>query len=402
MAGSHDFFRDDISGQVNNAVALNQPGSTMKPITYASAFAKGWSPSTIVVDEPKTIANGGQSSYVLNNADLRYRGAVPVRTALGSSLNVPAVKALEYAGLPTVYALAKKMGLSDLGELSNYGLSFTLGAADASLLDMTYAYSVFANRGEQAGMASVLGGKTDARALDPVTILQIERANGEVIWKVKPRKERLLAANLVYLLTNVLSDDAARVSLFGANSPLNLPGRRAAVKSGLSDDARDAWVIGYTPQLVAGVWIGNANNQPMVGGTSTLTAAPVWRAFMMAALEGSPPQDFAVPEGIQFVNVCAETGAVPAPTCAGPPVSEPFLSNRLPLGAMLTARPSPTLASPPPPPRLQTLTPTATTTPRAGATLLLPATATPTPTRTVLPPAATPTRTPTRTLTPAP
>jgi membrane peptidoglycan carboxypeptidase len=178
MVGSHDFTRDDISGQVNNATALNQPGSTMKPITYLSAFMKGWSPSTIIRDEPLRIQDG-ESSYVLNNADLRYRGDVTARVALGSSLNVPAVKALNYAGLQPVYALAKRLGLTTLEDVANYGPSFTLGGVDVTLMDMTYIYSIFANQGEQAGMSSVLGLPAGSRNLDPVAVLKIENVAGK-------------------------------------------------------------------------------------------------------------------------------------------------------------------------------------------------------------------------------
>jgi membrane carboxypeptidase/penicillin-binding protein len=139
-------------------------------------------------------------------------------------------------------------------------------------------------------------------------------------------------ANAAYLITNVLSDDRARYSMFGANSPLNLAGRPAAVKSGSSDNTRDAWAIGYTPQLVTGVWVGNANNAPMPGATSTYTAAPIWAAFMTAALEGQRAIDFPVPEGIQFVDVCVTTGQAPTRDCPGV-VREPFLTGRLPSGA---------------------------------------------------------------------
>jgi membrane peptidoglycan carboxypeptidase len=330
MVGSHDFFRDDISGQVNNALSLNQPGSTMKPVTYLAAFMKGWAPSTIVVDEALRITDG-DSSYVLNNADGRYRGPVTARTALGSSLNVPAVKALEYAGLEEVYNLAKRMGLSTLHDVDFYGPSFTLGGADVSLIDMVYVFSVLANQGEQAGIGSVLGLPKGNRALDPVAVLKVENVQGKTIWQAKARRERIVPANAAYLIQHVLSDDAARVSMFGTGSPLNLPGRRAAVKSGLSDNARDAWAIGFTPQLVAGVWVGNANNKPMPGATSTFTAAPIWQAFMRAALDGQPAEDFPVPDGIQQVQVCATTGQAPDRNCPQV-INEVFLAGRTPAG----------------------------------------------------------------------
>jgi len=291
MVGSHDFFRDDISGQVNNALAVNQSGSAIKPVTYLAAFLKGWDPNTRVVDERITL---GDDRRPLGNADGRYRGEVTVRVALGSSLNVPAVKALQYAGLENVMALARRMGITTLRDISQYGPAFTLGA-DVTLLDLTYVYAVLANGGQQAGIPSVLDLPPGSRPLDPVAVLKVENGDGDVIWQAKERTERIVPEDKVYQITDILADDSARVSMFGANSPLNLPGRPAAVKSGSSDETRDAWTLGYTPQLVAGVWVGNANNAPIPNGTSTYTAAPIWRAFMLAALEGQPVVQFPRP-----------------------------------------------------------------------------------------------------------
>jgi membrane peptidoglycan carboxypeptidase len=292
---------------------------------------------------------------------------------------VPAVKTLEYAGLESVYALAKRMGLTTLHDMDFYGPAFTLGGVDVSLLDMTYAFSVLANQGEQAGIASVPGLPKGSRTLDPVAVLKVENVQGKTIWQAKPRKERLVPANAVYLVQNVLSDDAARVSMFGAGSPLNLPGRRSAVKSGLSDDARDAWAIGFTPQLVTGVWVGNANNKPMPGATSTFTAAPIWREFMTAALQGQPAIEFPVPDGIQQVQVCATTGQAPTRDCPRV-VTEVFLAGHTPAGTSnrvptpqntkepepsATPRPQETPTAPAP---STTRTPSVTPTPRGTQT----------------------------------
>ncbi|HLF79264.1 MAG TPA: transglycosylase domain-containing protein [Dehalococcoidia bacterium] len=352
MVGSHDFMREDISGQVNNALALNEPGSTMKPVTYLTAMLKGWAPATIVVDEPIKLANGEAGSFTLGNADKKYRGSIPVRTALGSSLNVPAVKALEYVGLEQVYAMAKRMGVSSLNSLSNYGPAFTLGGVDVNLLDMTYVYSVLAGQGEQAGIASTLESGKDSRPLDPIAVLKVQSSDGKVLWQAKGRKERIVPANAAYLVTNILSDDSARVSMFGANSPLNLSGRQAAVKSGSSDETRDLWAIGYTPQLVTGVWVGNANNKPMTGATSAYVAAPIWNAFMTAALQGKPAVNFPVPSDVEYANVCATSGQAPTNNCPSV-VKEVFMAGRLPSGVKsLSAAPvTPTRALVSPTPR---------------------------------------------------
>ncbi len=325
MVGSPDYFEDSIDGQVNNAVSLNQTGSSIKPVTYLAAFTKGWSPATLIDDRAMTIRDRS-GSFVLGNADNRYRGTVPVRQALGSSLNVPAVKALEYAGLANVYALAGKMGITTLKDLSNYGPSFTLGGVDATLLDMTYVFSVLDDYGEQVGMEPV---EKTTRAVDPIAVLRVEDAHGRVLWEPKRKKERVAAAAQTYQITSVLSDNSARVSMFGPSNALQVPGRKAAVKTGLSDNARDAWALGYTPQLVAGVWVGNADNSPMRGATSGITAAPIWRDFMVAALEGQPALDFPLPSDVRLVQVCESTGLLPTRGCPRV-VTEVFLASAAP------------------------------------------------------------------------
>jgi len=171
----------------------------------------------------------------------------------------------------------------------------------------------------------------DQRPLDPVAVLTVATDGDKILYRAKGRKERIVPANATYLITNVLSDDSARASMFGANSALNLQGRPAAVKTGSSDETRDLWAIGYTTQLVAGVWVGNADNKPM-NGTSSLVAAPIWREFMGAALKDKPVAQFPVPSGIEFAKVCATTGAAPTNSCPKV-VTEPFLAGRLPSGA---------------------------------------------------------------------
>jgi membrane peptidoglycan carboxypeptidase len=308
MVGSPDFYDDSLSGQVNNATSLNQPGSTIKPITYLTTFLNGWTPSTPIVDEPIPWNNGQ-----LGNADGWYRGTVPVRTALASSLNVPAVKALQSVGLGPVVDMARRLGISTIDDNVQYGSAFTLGAVDVSLLDMTYVYSTFANDGVQTGMNSVLGLPADSRQLDPIAVLKVETSDGRLIWQAEHRSIRATPAKETFYLTDILSDDAARASMFGLNSPLQLP-RPAAVKSGSSDETRDAWTIGYTPQLVAGVWVGNANNAPIPNGTSTYTAAPIWHRFMLAALDGQPALAFSAPQETKSAGLKVTSTAPPKPT----------------------------------------------------------------------------------------
>jgi membrane peptidoglycan carboxypeptidase len=231
-------------------------------------------------------------------------------------LNVPAVKTLRFAGLHNTYNMARKLGITSLKDVENYGDAFTLGGADTTLLDMTYVYSVFANQGTQAGMPTVLDLPNGSRSLDPIAILKIETVDGKTIWEAKHEDTQVIKPNAAYLITNILVDDRARVSGFGANSSLNLRSRPGAVKTGSSDSTRDAWAIGYTPSLVGGVWVGNANNSPMPGGTSSLLAAPIWNAFMTAALEGTKVEQFTVPDGIRTENgeVFLDDGPKQSPT----------------------------------------------------------------------------------------
>jgi membrane peptidoglycan carboxypeptidase len=346
MVGGRSFFDDPVAGQVNNATALNQPGSAMKPITYLAAFQKGWNPATVVADEPIQLDNGGRK-YTLQNFDGKYAGKVTAREALGNSLNVPAVHALEYAGLQKVHDLSAKMGLTTLKDASSYGPAFTLGGADITVLDLTYVFSVFAGGGEQHGMRSIVDAGDPRRPLDPTAVLKIEDAQGKTIWQFHPQGERIVPEPYAYLITNVLSDNGARLRTFGANNPLVLPGRPAAAKTGLTDDPRDAWTLGYTPQLAAGVWVGYKDNRPMPGASSSAVASPIWHAFMEEALKDQPAVEFAVPQGVQFVDICKSTGHPPLGGPCRESVREVFVAGQVP-----------------PPQREPTPTPTVTPTPQ--------------------------------------
>lgn len=329
MVGGRWYDTNDPAGQVNNALALNQPGSAMKPITYLAAFEHGWAPATIVPDEPLQL-NDGVRNYTLRNFDGKYSRRVSAREALGNSLNVPAVHALFHVGLHTVHDLAGRMGLTTLRPVSFYGPAFTLGGADVRLLDLVYAYGVLANGGEQKGMPSIEEPPVVRRPLDPSPILRVEDSSGNVVWKYEPQGEQVASEQHAYLVTHVLSDDNARTRTFGRNSLLNLPGRPAAAKTGLSEKPHDAWTIGYTPQLVAGVWVGHKNNAPMPGASSTAVASPIWHRFMVAALANQPVVPFRRPEGIQEMEVCRGTGAPPARGRCADLVRELFMAGQVP------------------------------------------------------------------------
>ncbi|MBM2826340.1 MAG: putative penicillin-binding protein, partial [Dehalococcoidia bacterium] len=317
MVGSADYFDNEIDGQVNMAQAPRQPGSAFKIFTYLTAFMKGYTPATMLLDVKTTFPDGINAPYQPQNVDKKFRGPVSLRQAFATSMNVPAVKAIQYAGVDNVIDVAHKMGITTLTRKQWYGLSLTLGGGEVRLLDMTYAYGVVANGGKMAGALVIEDQRqTGMRRLDPVAILEVKDWKGDTLERHEGHDTReIISPQLSYLLTNILSDNAARAPLFGADSPLLLPGRPAAVKTGSTDDYRDTWTVGFTPELVTGVWVGNSNNTPMTGALSTTTAAPVWHDFMVAALEGKPPSAFSKPTGIFEVEVCSPSGMLPTPYC---------------------------------------------------------------------------------------
>ena len=330
MTGSADFYNDAIAGQINMALQPRQPGSSIKPLTYAAAFEKGWTPATVLWDVPSEFPPSGDPNdtrdpYKPVNYDGKFHGPVSVRSALANSYNVPAVKTLEFVGIyddpatieaDGLIAFARRLGITTL-ERNDYGLSLTLGGGEVTLLDMTSAFSVFANNGKM---------------IKPVAITRIEDHEGNVIFESeKPEPEQVMRAEHAYLITSILSDATARAPMFGTDSILNLP-FPAAVKTGTTNEYRDNWTIGYTPDLVTGVWVGNADNSPMVDTSGVAGAAPIWNAFMNSAvpyLTSNAPANFNRPEGIVEKEICVHSGAEPSEDCSDRR-KELFAADQLP------------------------------------------------------------------------
>ena len=312
MVGSVDYGDESIAGQVNVALADRQPGSALKPFTYLTAFQQGWAPSTMIMDVPTTF--GG--TYTPLNYDQKFRGPVSVRRALGASLNVPAVKALELVGMDAMLQTVHRMGINGLRDPARYGLSVTLGGGEVTLLDLTYAYAPFANNGLQIGLPLAPSDRTpSSRQFEPVAILEIRRADGALLYQQQPAEPKpVVDPGLAYLITDILSDDEARIETFGPNSPLKLS-RPAAAKTGTTDNFRDSWVIGYTPDLVAGVWVGNSDGSPMRDVVSAAGAGRIWHMFMEAALADVPARPFARPADVTTREVCKLSGLLPTPEC---------------------------------------------------------------------------------------
>ena len=293
MVGSRDYFDKSIDGNYNVATAKRQPGSSFKPFIYATAFNKGFTEDTVLFDLPtefQTTCNAygkalpGHSQdecYMPKNYDGKYRGPMKLRDALAQSINIPAIKLFYLAGLPDSLKTAEEMGITTLGDISKYGLTLVLGGGEVSLLDLTSAYSVFANNGIR----------------NPYTgILKIEDIKGTILEEFKPILGReVLPKNTALMISDILSNNSARIPTFGAHSPLEIPGKSVAVKTGTTNNNKDAWTIGYTPTLVTGVWVGNNDNSSMKKGGAAL-AGPIWNKFMTDALNILPTESFEAPE----------------------------------------------------------------------------------------------------------
>jgi penicillin-binding protein 1C len=325
MVGSVDYNDETIDGQVNVALRCRQPGSSIKPFTYLAALrgfdSNGqrvyWTPGTVIWDVPTEFPDQPGQPYRPENYDGRFHGPQPMRFALANSYNIPAVRTLQFVGVPALLDLMDSLGVHSLKAPQDfcpdypyetappYGLALTLGGGETTLLEMTAAYGALANGGQP---------------LPPKVLLRVtDLAGNEVAPAPLPAADTPAGAPVTpaqaFLLSSILSDNAARTPAFGENSPLKLS-RPAAVKTGTTNDYRDNWAIGYTPELVAGVWVGNNDNTPMEGVVSGITgAAPIWHNFMEAALASRPATAFEPPPGVLQVELCAESGALPSERC---------------------------------------------------------------------------------------
>ncbi len=305
LLGSPDYFNERIDGAVNAALAPRQPGSALKPFTYAAAFdpqrADPWTPATMVLDVSTPFVTRRLESYSPANFGLVEHGPVLVREALASSYNIPAVIALDHIGVDALIRLLTRLGVSTLADASRFDLSLTLGGGEVRLLDLTAAYGALANGGYR---------------VEPALLLEVRDRAGHILYEWTPPVQRdpVLDPRVTYLITDILSDNQARIPSFGPASPLNI-GRPAAAKTGTTTDFRDNWTVGYTPNLVVGVWVGNADNTPMVEVSGISGAGPIWHEFVRQVLRGQPKQEFPVPAGLVRAEVCAISGLLPTPYC---------------------------------------------------------------------------------------
>jgi 1A family penicillin-binding protein len=352
MLGSIDYEDESIDGAFNVTLSPQQPGSTMKPLTYAAALEAGWDPADVLWDVP-VVYESGVGPYEPENYDGRFHGPVRLRDALANSYNIPAVALLHEVGVPALLEMAQRAGIESLGtDAAQYGLSLTLGGGEVTPFEMAQAFSMFANGG---------------RRIEPQLIARVEDLQGNVLYEAPTTPgEQVLDPRIAFVISDILSDNAARTPAIGADSPLLLD-FPAAAKTGTTNDYRDNWTIGYTPHLVVAVWAGNTDNTPMAEGTSGLTgAAPIWHDYMMAvynqpelaevlAGDGLPPLRAGFPqpvEGLEARQVCVLSELIdPWPAEQGCPKtrSEWFLTGTPPLGVTATPLPTPTPSPTPTP-----------------------------------------------------
>ncbi len=282
MVGSKDYFDDTIDGQVNITTSARQPGSSLKPLVYASAFLKGYTPNTILYDVVTNFSTEADNPYEPHNYDNEEHGPVTIRKALAGSLNIPAVKAIYLAGIDNVLELAHDFGYSTLEDRNRFGLSLTLGGGEVKLIEHTNAFGVFAREGI-------------FHPLSP--ILRVEDKNGQILEEYKPEEKKVLDPKVARMINDILSDNDARAYAFGERNWLTLGSRPVAAKTGTTNDYRDAWTIGYTPSIVTGVWVGNNDNSEMKRGAAGGTvAAPIWHDYMDQVLGDTPVENFRTPE----------------------------------------------------------------------------------------------------------
>ncbi|NTV31155.1 PBP1A family penicillin-binding protein [candidate division WWE3 bacterium] len=294
MVGSVDYYDTAHDGNVNVMLAQRQPGSSMKPLTYLDAFSKGYSPSTFVSDIKTCFPGGaGQPEYCPKNWDDKFWGPMSVRTALANSRNIPAVKMLQVITTDELINFAHQLGITTLNERDRYGLSLTLGGGEVRPIDLAQVYSVFA----------ALGQKHDLTPL-----MKVEDSTGKVLNEYKDTSREVVKPEYTYLLNDVLSDADARRPTFGNSLDI---GRKLAVKTGTTNDNRDAWTIGYTPQIVTLVWVGNFDNSPMNGIMGSTGATPIMKAYMRRVLEGIPSKDWDRPANVTNKVVDALSGMIP-------------------------------------------------------------------------------------------
>ncbi len=330
MIGSKDYFSTDIDGKVNVTTRLRQPGSSIKPLNYALGIeTKIITPSTMLLDTPICFDQIGQADYCPKNYDNTFRGLTQIRFALGNSYNIAAVKVLALNSLEGFISFGRKMGITTWEDPSRYGLSITLGGGEVMMTDMATAFGVFANQGVKVPLHA---------------ILKVQDNMGNTLEEYLPEDgkrngEKVLSEETSFLISHILSDNNARASAFGTNSVLNVSGKTVSVKTGTTNNLRDNWTIGYTPNLLVATWVGNNDSSPMSYVASGVTgASPIWQKIMKYALRDVKTPGYEKPEGIEGASVCSNSGTLPTPESPCDTRYEYFIKDTVPTVSGISKR----------------------------------------------------------------
>ncbi len=290
MVGSRNYFDSENDGNVNVATSLRQPGSTIKIVTYTLALENGFTEASMLDDSPITIAStDGGPSYTPVNYDGSFHGRQTLRNAFANSYNIPAVRVAQQLGVHDIISMGRKMGISTWKDPSRYGLSITLGGGETKMTDLTMVFGTIANKGKRVN-------------LNP--IVEVKDAYGKKIYGKEVNAQQVVSEGTAFIISDILSDNNARSTAFGTNSPLHIPGKRVSVKTGTTDNKRDNWTVGFTSEYVVATWVGNNDNTPMSPNlTSGVTgAAPMWNSIMTSLLDDITQQSYPVPDTIVTRN----------------------------------------------------------------------------------------------------
>ncbi len=347
LIGSKDYYDNDIDGQVNITTALRQPGSSIKPLNYATGLLLGWPTSLVYLDVPTCFNVLGQKSYCPKNYDNSFRGPVSMRQSLANSLNIPAVKQLALNSMDSFIATASAMGISTWTDSSKYGLSLTLGGGEVTMFDLAKAFSTFANQGVTVPLVSVLKVQTyDGITLEEydaektANLVSVLPEDWATFWSssshsASPSAEPVttLPKEVTFIISDILADNGARSAAFGTNSLLVIPNHTVSVKTGTTNDLKDNWTIGYTPDFLAATWVGNNDNTSMSYVASGVTgASPIWNSIMKKLLKEIKDKPLSKPENVTNFQVCNSTGLLAQQENQCESHSEYFIKEILPLG----------------------------------------------------------------------
>jgi len=332
MVGSVNYFDIENKGYVNVATSLRQPGSAIKPVNYAYAFDHNWTPGSTIEDAPIVYtAKGATETYAPQNYDGKFHGVVTLRNALANSYNVPAVKLLNTYGVDKMLDLGMRMGIKSWNMDLPIGLSLTLGGAEVTMLDMGRIYGTIANLGIQKPLVAIKEIKDSNNQDITDQFFQEEKERNFISKAEASENTQVISPLSAYWLTDILSDNVARLPAFGPYAKLTVSKHKVAVKTGTSNSFRDNWTVGFTPDYLTAVWVGNNDgsfmNRNLVSGITG--AAPIWNEIMTELLKNTPPKDFKVPQGLIPVKICATNGLLTCPYCPQEKV-EYFTADKVP------------------------------------------------------------------------